>query len=227
MAISNKFNKFASAKKFTEARKQESMLTGCPLPVGTKGIALVGTIEDKETNEGSFPMILVTLEVEEPSEYAGKKLSGPGLMQTIKPTEKQTEEEAYARMLDMLEGLGLPRELREDDDKEFKELVAWFESEPRRVEYRIAQDTWAGNASGKKVIASAIINPDEVATSSDDSVKTSELELDPNKTYVEKFGVPHEVLEETEDGKLRIRSTKSNMVSTIDAKDAKEWKPKG
>ncbi len=72
--VSDKFAKFASKTvrgEFDKARKQESMAGGCPLPVETRGVAVVGEIVCTETKvkadgTGGDPMVSVRLEVESP-----------------------------------------------------------------------------------------------------------------------------------------------------------------
>lgn len=196
--VSAGFAKFASKTvkgAFNEARQQESMATGCPLPVGTIGTAVVGEIVCKETKQkpggsGGNPLVMINLEVETPEEYRGKKLQGSGLMFTIKDGPNSTEADAWGRMLDALEGLGLPREIRTEYE-DFSEVLDWFSDEPRRVQYTVNKDDYAGNRSGKTVQAVEYLDP-----SSTSSAETPQVEapVDPSADYCEYLGKTYKIL---------------------------------
>ena len=196
--ISDKFAKFAAKTtrgEFDKARKQESMAGGCPLPVDTQGIALVGEISCSETKTkadgtGGDPLVMIKLEVETPEEYRGKILSGPGLMFVIKDGPQSTAADAWARMLDSLESFGLPREIR-TEYQDFAECIDWFTDEPRRVEYRVTKDTYAGNQSGKTVRANMYVPEGEVQTA---ITPPQEVAHDPEADYCEYLGKKHKIL---------------------------------
>lgn len=196
--ISAKFQKFAEKTtrgEFDKARKQESMAGGCPLPVNTRGVAVVGEIECRETKlkpdgTGGDPLVMIKLEVETPEEYRGKTLSGPGLMFVIKDGANSTAADAWARMLDSLEGFGLPRELRTNYE-DFTEVLDWFTDEPRKVEYTVQEDTYKGNQSGKTVRAFAYVDEASVETA---ETPIKEEAIDPDADYCEYLGKKHKVL---------------------------------
>lgn len=199
-AISAKFAKFAAKTvqgEFDKARKQESMAGGCPLPVDTRGVALVAEISCTETKikqdgTGGDPMVSIRFEVETPEDYRGKVLSGPGLMFVIKDGPNSTAADAWARMLDALEGLGLPRDIRTNYN-DFAEVVDWFSDEPRRVEYHVAKDTYTGNQSGKIVRAVMYVPEEEVPTAVT-PVVAAETALDPDADYCTYLGKKHKIL---------------------------------
>lgn len=196
--VSAKFQKFAEKTtrgEFDKARKQESMAGGCPLPVGTRGVAVVGEIECRETKlkadgTGGDPLLMIRLEVETPEDYRGKTLSGPGLMFVIKDGKNSTAADAWARMLDTLEGFGLPRKLRTDYE-DFAEILDWFSEEPRKVEYTVAEDTFTGNQSGKTVRAFAYVEEASIQTA---ETPTKEVDADPDADYCTYLGKKHKIL---------------------------------
>jgi hypothetical protein len=204
--ISAKFAKFASKTvkgAFDTARKAESMASGCPLPIGTRGIAVVAEVKCSETKikgdgTGGFPMVMIKLEVESPEEYQGKSITGPGLMYVIKDSEKSTEAEAWGRMLDALEGLGLPREIRTEYE-DFAQCIDWFTDEPRKVEYLIDKDTWAGNQSGKLTKAFAHVEEADIPTATSSQ---KEVAVDPEADYCLYLGKKHKILAYDSENKL-------------------------
>lgn len=186
---------------------------GCHLPVGAKGVAIVGKINCTETkaygeDAGGDPRIEITLEVESPEEYRGKKISGSGLNFNIKEGEKSTIEDAFARALDALELLGLPREIR-TEYKDFSECIEYFESEPRKVEFMVLDDSENKyNRSKKNVSYSPYIPGGNKGAEG-----TQDEETDPNATYVEYLGAQHKVLED--DGEIVKIQSKSGKVREI------------
>lgn len=196
--ISSGFAKFASKTtrgSFDEARKQESMATGCPLPIGATGVAVVGEIVCKETKvkqdgTGGDPLVMINLEVETPEEFRGKKLQGSGLMFTIKDGPNSTQADAWARMLDALEGMGLPREIRMGYE-DFSEVLDWFSDEPRRVQYTVNKDSYAGNRSGKTVAAVEYFDTDSVPSAETPQV---EEKTDPNADYCNYLGKKYKII---------------------------------
>jgi hypothetical protein len=199
-AISDKFAKFASKTtkgEFDKARKQESMAGGCPLPVDTRGVCVISEITCTETKvkqdgTGGDPMVSIKLEVESPEDYRGKTLSGPGLMFVIKDGPNSTAADAWARMLDSLEGLGLPRDIR-TNYSDFAEVLDWFFEEPRRAEYHVAKDTYTGNQSGKIVRAHAYVPESEVA-SAETPAKETAVAHDPDADYCTYLGKKHKII---------------------------------
>lgn len=221
MSVSAGFAKFASQTtrgKFDEARKAESMATGCPLPEGTTGVAVVGEITCKETKakqgESANPMVLISLNVETPEEYMGTKLQGPGLIFVIKAGPKSTKEDAWGRMLDCLENFGLPRNIRMEYE-DFQQVLDWFTEVPRKVDFSVDHDDYSGNASHKKVSAFA-----HVAEGDIQSAEPEAAPKDPDAKYVKYLGKEHMVVEETEDtynlqgqsGQIRAGVPKSKCV---------------
>jgi len=199
-AISDKFAKFASKTTrgdFDKARKQESMAGGCPLPVDTRGVCVISEITCTETKvkgdgTGGDPMVSIKLEVESPEDYRGKVLSGPGLMFVIKDGPNSTAADAWARMLDSLENLGLPREIRTEYN-DFAEVIDWFSDEPRRAEYHVAKDTYTGNQSGKIVRAHVYVPEGEIETAVT-PVKEEATAHDPEADYCTYLGKKHKVI---------------------------------
>ena len=186
---------------------------GCHLPVGAKGVAIVGKINCTETKAygdepGGDPRIEITLEVESPEEYRGKKISGSGLNFNIKEGEKSTIEDAFARALDALELLGLPREIR-TEYKDFSECIEYFESEPRKVEFLVLDDSKNDYNRSKKTVSYSPYIPggNKGAEGNQDE------ENDPNATYVEYLGAQHKVLED--DGEIVKIQSKSGKVREI------------
>ena len=197
--ISAKFAKFAEKTtrgEFDKARQQESMASGCPLPVNTRGVAVVATIDCTETKvksdgTGGDPFVSIKLEVESPEEYRGKTISGPGLMVVIKDGPNSTAADAWARMLDQLEAMGLPRETRTGYN-DFSECIDYFTEQPRRVEFNVLEDTFKGNQSGKTVRCNMYVEPGEVSSA---ETPQNEEPRDPNADYCMYLGKEHKILE--------------------------------
>jgi len=201
-AVSAKFNKFIEknlrpGSALDKARKQESMLTGCPLPMDTAGVAVIADLEFAETPEkpdgtGGKLLVRASLEVETPDEYQGKSLKGPGLTWFIASSEKQTEEEAFARCLDDLENMGLPRSVRENF-QDLNEIVEHFTGNgPKRVNYSVVKDNWSGNASGKRVRAIKYEEENPNAPTAETPRKPAEAVVeDPNADYAMYMGKKH------------------------------------
>ena len=197
MTISDKFNKFAAKTtrgKFDEARKAESAAGGCPIPVGVTGKAVIADIigsmtADKDGVPG-HPIVTLKLTVETPDEYQGQHLSGFGLKFWIKDSAKRTEVEAWQSMLDSLEELGLPREIREGYES-FEEVVEWFKEAPRFVTYVVNDNTYNGKP-GKSVSAYMY------SEASQETIAGSEdadgFVMDPEADYVDYLGKPHKIL---------------------------------
>lgn len=221
--VSDKFAKFAAKTvrgEFDKARKQESMAGGCPLPVDTRGVAIVGEIVCSETKikgdgTGGNPLVTVRLEVESPEEFRGKVLSGPGLMFLIKDGPNSTEADAWARMLDFLEGIGLPRTIR-TEYQDFSEVLDFFTEQPRHVEYHVAKDTYAGNQSGKIVRAVMHVPETEVTTAVTPTQEN--VADDPNADYCIYLGKRHKILDFNKETNLY----KLEMVSSGRVREAIE-----
>lgn len=212
--ISAKFAKFAAKTTkgdFDKSRKAESMAGGCPLPVDTRGVAVVAEISCTETKvkqdgTGGDPFVSIKLEVESPEDYRGKSITGPGLMFVIKDGPNSTAADAWGRMLDALEQLGLPRTIRTEYE-DFSEVIDWFSDEPRRVEYHVAKDTYAGNQSGKITRAVAYVAESEITTAETPKVEAA---IDPEADYCEYLGKQHKVLsfdKENQTYELEMTST--------------------
>lgn len=212
--LSAKFAKFAAKTtkgEFDTARKAESMATGCPLPLDTRGVAVIAEINCTETKikqdgTGGDPFVSIKLEVETPEDYRGKTITGPGLMFVIKDGPNSTAADAWGRMLDTLEQLGLPRDIRTEYN-DFAEVLDWFSNEPRRVEYHVAKDTFTGNQSGKITRATMYVPEGEVETAVTPKVEAT---IDPNADYCTYLGKQHKVLsfdEENQTYELEMVST--------------------
>jgi hypothetical protein len=131
-------------------------------------------------------------------------------MFTIKDGPKSTEADAWARMLDALEGLGLPREIRTGYE-DFSEVLDWFSEEPRKVQYTVNKDDYAGNRSGKIVQAIEYIDPTSTTSAETPQVAVAH---DPQADYCEYLGKNYKILsydkenqtydlEQTSTGKVR------------------------
>lgn len=204
MTLSPKFAKFAEKTtrgKFDEARKAESMATGCPLPIDTTGVAVIGDIICKETKQkadgsGGDPMVMIKLEVESPEEYRGTVLQGPGLLFVIKDGPKSTQEDAWGRMLDTLESFGLPRKIRTEYET-FEEILAYFTDSPRKVQYLVKKDDYTGNRSGKIIQAYEATDMEEATESADEapiSPPETKADADTDAEYVMYLGKKHKIL---------------------------------
>ena len=227
MPISNKFQKFAAkttSGTFDKTRKEEARIGGCHLPVGAKGLAIVAKINCTETkpygdDAGGDPRIEITLEVESPEEYRGKKISGSGLNFNIKEGEKQSIEDAFARALDALELLGLPREIR-TEYKDFSECIEYFEQEPRKIEFTVLDDSKnTYNRSGKTVSYSPYIPGGNKGAEGN-----QEEESDPDAVYCTYLGAQHKVLED--DGEILKIQSKSGKVREVAKNKVEDYKPK-
>jgi len=225
--ISKGFAKFIEknlkpGSKFDEARKAESMANGCPLPVGTTGIAVVGDIVCSETKikpdgTGGDPMVRVTLEVETPDDFQGKVLSGPGLLFTIKDGPNSTAADAFGRVMDFFENMGLPRDVR-TEMTDFDAVIEYFTEVPRRVEYTIKEDEYKGNQSGKTVRAFQHVDQVDVPTA--ETPATPSPQEDPNADYCTYLGKKYEIIEYYADiEQYKLKNIANGMIRDGIAKD--------
>jgi hypothetical protein len=165
------FAKFAAKTTkgaYDYARQNERIGRGIPFPVGAKGTAVVSSIICDETTPDEksgekFPRVRVELSVESPEGARGKKLSGPGLMQTIKDgndPSKWSAEMAWGALLGLLEDLGLPEEISKGY-ADFQECIDWFSDAPRLVAWEITANNYKNRAGvevqSKQITAFAVI----------------------------------------------------------------------
>lgn len=127
-----------------EAAKQERMVMGIPMPIGTVGVCSVADFETGKTKikedphtkqpTGGAPMITVHCIVDTPKEFVGQKVSRVFAFQV---TAKSSLQQCWQRFYDALEGMGMPRELR---GKPVAEMVKFFQGDTvRKFNYEVAR----------------------------------------------------------------------------------------
>ena len=132
--VSSNFNKFL-AKNSTavqEVKKAENTMQTCKMPVGWKGnVIVVGGEADKgkdrkddkgQVQEGR-EYVRLDFNVVNDAEFAGAKCS---LYWSFYDSEKATAMDRFQWMLNEMENLGLPREIRESDDTTMEDLLKFF-----------------------------------------------------------------------------------------------------
>jgi len=219
-----KFSSKTTKGAYDDARQNERIGRGIPFPVGTKGTAVVSSIICDETKADEktgkkFPRVRVELSVETPEAARGKKLSGSGLMQTIKDGSdpaKWSAEQAWGAMLGLLEDMGLPEEVSKGYS-DFQQCLDFFEEEPRVVSWEIQPNNYKNRqgveVQGKQISAFAIV--DEAAIPSADE---AEGEIPEGKQCLYRGG-KHVVLEENGDT-LKLQSIGSGRVrENVDIED--------
>ncbi len=133
----------------------------------------------------------------------------------IKNGPNSTEADAWARMLDFLEGMGLPRDIRTNYE-DFSQVLDFFTDQPRYVEYHVAKDTYSGNQSGKIVRAVMHVPEGEIQTAVTPPQET--VADDPNADYCTYLGKKHKILDFNKETNLY----KLEMVSSGRVREAIE-----
>lgn len=132
--VSNDFMKFQSknASALSDAKKAENTMQTCSMPIGWSGkVICVDAVADKgkdskddkgNTREGN-PYVRLEFQVINDEEYAGQKGS---LAWSFYDTEKATSFDRYTWMLNAMENMGLPGEVRRDDETTIEDLLQHF-----------------------------------------------------------------------------------------------------
>lgn len=132
--VSSAFSKFQSKNNsaIEDAKKAENTMMTCKMPVGWKGHAIcVGAVADKgkdrKDNKGNVQegneYVNLEFNVVNDEKFAGSKFSN---YWSFYDSEKATAMDRYTWMLNDMENLGLPREIRESDDTTMEDILNFF-----------------------------------------------------------------------------------------------------
>lgn len=132
--VSADFNKFMSrnAKAIAEAKAAENTMSTCKMPVGWKGSAVctggeAGKGKDRKDEKGNTQegrdFVRLEFNVINDQEYAGSKFS---IQWSFWDTEKATAMDRFEWMLNEMENLGLPGEVRRSPDTTMDDLLNHF-----------------------------------------------------------------------------------------------------
>ncbi len=132
--VSSSFNKFLAknATAVAEAKTAENTMMTCKMPVGWKGHCVcVGGVadtgkdrkDDKGNVQAGNDFVNLDFNVVNDEEYPGAKFS---LHWSFYDSEKATAIDRFTWMLNAMENLGLPREVREDPEASMETIIGHF-----------------------------------------------------------------------------------------------------
>lgn len=132
--VSAEFNKFMSrnAKAVEEAKAAENSMSTCKMPVGWKGQVVcvggeAGKGKDRKDEKGNTTpgreYIRLEFNVVNDTEYSGAKCN---LNWSFWDTEKATALDRFEWMLNDMENLGLPGEIRRSPDTTIEDMLNFF-----------------------------------------------------------------------------------------------------
>lgn len=132
--VSSSFNKFMAKNSdaVQEARQAENTMMTCKMPVGWTGSCIcVGAIADKgkdrkdekgNTREGN-EYVRLEFEVINDEKYAGAKFA---VAWSFYDSEKATAMDRFQWMLNAMENMGLPEEVRRSEETTMDDLLKFF-----------------------------------------------------------------------------------------------------
>lgn len=175
--VSDSFKKFQQKKHnaFDKARKAENTLGGIPMPIDTNFEAqFVGVTADIDDKGRAF--VKMDLVVTTPENFTGKKVIGYWM---LFDSEKATEADRMAWMLNDLENMGLPREVRETHDDFVSDVLGWFENNTPIVKGRVVKDAQAND--GKRIRWSKSATEEHAASTTNDMIGAPIKDVPTNK----------------------------------------------
>lgn len=217
--ISQAFKQFEAKKQnsLKEARSQEKMAQGNPLPIGFHGTGVISNCRAFESKAGDL-ICLVEATIVADAAYDGKTVAVA--IRKIADGPNSTAEDAYAQFLDSLEDLGLARETRESGDMEayFNELL----SSPHYVSIQVLENK--ATRDNKEVKGYACAPPEGMSGHNPPqktavTSQTSKPEVDPATPQCLYLGKPHYIVEEHEDGTYNLQGVKNGLIRENVEKD--------
>ena len=185
--VSDAFSTFTSKNehKLEEAKTAEKQTRGIPLPVGTVGVAVISDARaDRAKSPPNNPYVIVEITVLEPEEHRGVKI--PGCFHSIWDSENMSAAGRFAILLDDLENMGLPREIREKHGTDIGTCLDYLLEEPHYVTYEIK----LGYKDRKEAVCFATSSPEGKGSSN----------------RCEYMGQTYEITGKDEDGNLLLKN---------------------
>lgn len=220
--VSASFNKFLSKNNTAvqEAKKAENTMQTCKMPVGWKGHAVVvDAVADKgkdrkdekgNTQEGN-EYVRLEFNVVNDEQYAGSKFS---LAWSFYDSQNATAADRFTWMLNAMENLGLPREMRESDDTSMDDILNFFLSQDTVYEAEVVTNTYR-RGDQKEVKVHRLEDVGTGITMSPDTPPTSELKEGQEVKYMGKMWE----LVVVDGEELTIKSKTTGSQRTIKASD--------
>lgn len=191
--VSASFNKFLSKNNTVvqEAKKAENTMMTCKMPIGWKGHAVcVDGVADKgkdrkddkgNTQEGN-EYVRLDFNVVNDEHFAGAKFS---VAWSFYDSEKATAGDRFTWMLNEMENLGLPRQIRESEDTSMEDILEYFIKADAVYDCEVVHNSYR-RGDQKEV---KVRKMDTVATDinmSPDAVPTSSLTVGQDVKYMGK-----------------------------------------
>lgn len=229
-SVSDDFEMFEAKAEgaLKEQRQAERRTMGFPLEVGVKGRCVVTSVKagkskenvDQKTGEksGGNPQITMEFQVVTPEEKKGTKLMR---WFTFYDTAKMTYAQRYAMWLDFMEGVGLPREIRENGKT--KDVLGWLAAQPREFEFEIVADDFGLD---KKNIRPIFTNnqplPGATATSAAMQAAGADWKQDEDGTFAGTDIKFLNYVDGTDKKKANILVVATNKSTTVDTESLKK-----
>lgn len=164
--VSDGFKKYQQKKHaaFDKARKAENTLGGIPMPIDTnfeaKFVSVKADVDDKGRSYVKMDMVVTF-----PEQFAGKKVGNYWL---LFDSANATEADRFGWMLNEMENMGLPREIRENHDDFVEDVLGWFVSNEPTCKGRVQKDAQAND--GKRIRWAKSAVEEHAAASTNDMI---------------------------------------------------------
>ena len=215
--VSDGFKKYQQKKHaaFDKARKAENTLGGIPMPIDTKFEAKFVSVK-ADMDDKQRPYVKMDLVVTSPEQFAGKKV---GCYWLLFDSANATEADRFGWMLNELENMGLPREIRVDHEDFGDDVLGWFIKNEPTIKGRVVKDEKAND--GKRIRWSKDAVEEHAASASNDMLGAPERPA-VDKTAQEYSvgqkvnwnGGTWEVVEVVSDGYYNLQSPRTKKIQS-------------
>lgn len=197
------------ANKLQEVKKAENTSRGIPLPVGTTGKAVLSDfVAGVSKGKNKNPYIRIEAKVMETTE--GDKHQGKTISKfwSFYDSDGASYEDRWGYFLNDMENMGLPRNVREEDGDDPNALAEWVcGGDERIIEFAVID----GYKAGTKDVTMVALEAEELQTDEEKkAVTTSE-----DGKFCMYLDKKNEILEELEDGKIKIKSVENGRIRDI------------
>ena len=225
-AVSNDFSNFMAknAQAVQEAKEAENSMKTCSMPVGWEGsLVCIGAVADKGkdrkdekgiTQEGR-PYVRLDFQVINDEKYSGAEVSKAW---SFFDTEKASAMQRFEWMLNDMENLGLPVEIRKDSGADVSTFLDYFTENDAIYAGKIIHNEY--RRGDKKeleiVLMEAVDDSDSVAPTQESTETTSSGEITEG-AEVTFMGRPWEVLNvDGDDVEIKSKSSGNTRVVSKD-----------
>lgn len=218
--VSSDFGKFMSRNSTAvqEAKEAENTMRTCAMPIGWQGKAVcVGGKADKskdkkdekgQTKEGS-PYVILEFNVVDDEKYKGDNFSR---LWFLSDTAKATAMDRFEWMLNEFENLGMPHELRADEDAGMEEFLNFFTEGDAVFSAEVVSNSYSRDGKEVKLsLTEAVDDSDSVMPSDNSSSSASEIEVGGEVSFM---GKSWDVVSVDGDD-LEIQSQKTGTTRTV------------